>query len=166
MHNRKQRWLLVCKHVHFNCRPSAGSLADGMRCCPLPTPLRMHPCRPAVQIASEGGYVFGTLCMLHFEPRQFSAEEYGLLAHFAEIVTRELERDWVGVCAKLPRRLLLVTPCSAPITHQPPPTHACAHTHTRTRAPPSSTHIPPPPPCMHAHARCCSSNITALLWLA
>lgn len=47
------------------------------------------------QIGSEG-HRYGTLCLFDPKPRQFPAEQYALLTHFAEVTTRELERDKVG----------------------------------------------------------------------
>lgn len=37
----------------------------------------------------------GTLCVFDFRPRRFDAGKYAMLAHFAEIVVREMERDMV-----------------------------------------------------------------------
>lgn len=39
----------------------------------------------------------GTLCVFDFRPRSFAPSQYSLLAHFAEILTRELEREQVCV---------------------------------------------------------------------
>lgn len=38
----------------------------------------------------------GTLCLVDLKPRRFSSDQYSILANFAEMVVRELERDQVG----------------------------------------------------------------------
>ena len=44
-------------------------------------------------VGSQNGLRYGTLAILDFKPRKFSAEKMALLADFTEIVVRELERD-------------------------------------------------------------------------
>ena len=39
------------------------------------------------------GHRYGTLCIIDFVPRHFTADQYLILAHFAELATRELERE-------------------------------------------------------------------------
>lgn len=46
-------------------------------------------------LVGSTGHRYGTLCLVDFVPRRFTAEQYLLLSHFAELVTRELERDYV-----------------------------------------------------------------------
>ncbi|KAL6775977.1 FAP402B [Auxenochlorella protothecoides x Auxenochlorella symbiontica] len=46
-------------------------------------------------ISSFDGSSYGTLCLVDFKPRSFPPHMYAILAQFAEIVTRELERDKV-----------------------------------------------------------------------
>jgi hypothetical protein len=46
-------------------------------------------------LVASSGHVLGALCVLDFKPRSFTSEQYMLLAHFAELATRELERDKV-----------------------------------------------------------------------
>ena len=46
-------------------------------------------------LVGSTGYCYGTLCVIDFTPRHFTAEQYLLLSHFAELATRELERDYV-----------------------------------------------------------------------
>ncbi len=53
------------------------------------------PPAPLPQLATDSGHRYGTLCILDFRPRHFNAEQYSILGHFAEVVTRELERDKV-----------------------------------------------------------------------
>lgn len=47
------------------------------------------------------GHRYGTLCILDFVPRHFTAEQYLTLCHFAELATRELERDAVSCLLRL-----------------------------------------------------------------
>ncbi|KAL4433273.1 hypothetical protein ABPG77_003321 [Micractinium sp. CCAP 211/92] len=44
-------------------------------------------------VATVGGHRYGTLCVFDFKPRTFPAAQYAMLAHFAEILVRELERE-------------------------------------------------------------------------
>ncbi|KAK2077417.1 hypothetical protein QBZ16_004262 [Prototheca wickerhamii] len=44
-------------------------------------------------ISSFDGTSYGSLCVVDVEPRHFPPAMYSVLAHFAEILTRELERD-------------------------------------------------------------------------
>ena len=44
-------------------------------------------------LVGSTGQRYGTLCCIDFKPRRFTADQYMLLCHFAELATRELERD-------------------------------------------------------------------------
>lgn len=44
-------------------------------------------------VATVGGHRYGTLCVFDFKPRTFPAAHYAMLAHFSEILVRELERE-------------------------------------------------------------------------
>jgi serine/threonine protein kinase len=44
-------------------------------------------------LVGSQGHRYGTLCVIDTKPRRFTAEQYLLLCHFAELATRELERD-------------------------------------------------------------------------
>lgn len=52
---------------------------------------------PCVQLATDSGHRYGTLCVLDTRPHKYTAEQYQILSHFAEVVTRELERDKVSL---------------------------------------------------------------------
>lgn len=44
-------------------------------------------------LVGSTGHRYGTLCIVDFVPRKFTAEQYDILRHFTELATRELERD-------------------------------------------------------------------------
>lgn len=44
-------------------------------------------------LVGSTGHRYGTLCIVDFAPRRFTAEQYAILTQFAELATRELERD-------------------------------------------------------------------------
>ncbi len=44
-------------------------------------------------LVGSAGHIYGTLCIIDSKPRRFSAEQYLMLCHFAELATRELERE-------------------------------------------------------------------------
>jgi serine/threonine protein kinase len=44
-------------------------------------------------LVGSRGHRYGTLCVIDSKPRRFTAEQYLMLCHFAELATRELERD-------------------------------------------------------------------------
>ncbi|KAG7670779.1 hypothetical protein Ndes2526A_g01450 [Nannochloris sp. 'desiccata'] len=44
-------------------------------------------------LVGSTGHRYGTLCVIDTKARRFSAEQYLILCHFAELATRELERD-------------------------------------------------------------------------
>jgi len=51
-----------------------------------------------VQISTHSGHRYGALFLMDNKPHRFAPEKYALLAHFAELVTRELEKDVVSGC--------------------------------------------------------------------
>ena len=51
--------------------------------------------RPCPSAQTVDGIRLGALCILHNEPRAIHPTECMLLANFAEVVTRELERDYL-----------------------------------------------------------------------
>lgn len=46
-------------------------------------------------IISSKGHRLGTVCFASGKPRKFDAEGCNMLVNMCELVTRELERDWV-----------------------------------------------------------------------
>lgn len=68
--------------------------------CEAKTILILHSCSRYLMPTPLGCQVaasqhIGTLCILDYKPRHFPAEQYSVLANFAEMVTRELERNKV-----------------------------------------------------------------------
>lgn len=49
----------------------------------------------APMISTHSGHRYGALFLMDTKPHRFAPEKYALLAHFAELVTRELEKDVV-----------------------------------------------------------------------
>eukprot|EP00873_Tetraselmis_striata_P028883 jgi/Tetstr1/449147/TSEL_036357.t1 len=45
-------------------------------------------------LVGTGGRRYGTLCVIDFVPRTFTAELYHMLVNFAELTCQELEKDW------------------------------------------------------------------------
>lgn len=63
-----------------------------------------HPVTPpnarfyaGAPLVGSSGHIYGSLCVLDPEPRQFKAEHYCLLSHLAEMAVAELERDMVSL---------------------------------------------------------------------
>lgn len=59
------------------------------------TPAAPHPCSTVGAGWLAGGRRYGTLCVIDFVPRTFTAELYHMLVNFAELTCQELEKDWV-----------------------------------------------------------------------
>lgn len=47
-------------------------------------------------LVGRSGERYGTLCVIDFVPRKFTSEQYQIVANFAEVATRELERQRVS----------------------------------------------------------------------
>ncbi|KAL4857667.1 Mitogen-activated protein kinase kinase kinase 9 [Chlorella vulgaris] len=56
--------------------------------------IRFYAGAPLVS-SYQHAHRYGTLCVFDFKPRRFDATKYTMLAHFAEIVVREMERELV-----------------------------------------------------------------------
>jgi hypothetical protein len=112
-------------------------------------------------VSSDSGHRLGTLCVFDFRPRSFPAQQYAMLANFAEIVVREMERGmvsrgwagWLAGCARLRTGWLL---CCA---HQAPWRGAHVTLRQRVVAADAPTTcifaLPSPPPHTHHPALSC-----------
>ena len=126
-----------------------GSLLTGQPLCrfkdnPLvtgPPSIRFYAGAPLV---TSNGMRLGSLCVIDVKPRSLDAEQLMVLANFAEVVVREIEKDIARVRSKLPHSLIEV---SCTITRRCTPHIArCGYTHSQGM-PPAPT-LPDPGICV------------------
>ena len=90
---------MLPSHHHSPARPPAclhptcGRFKNNQFVCGEPH-LRFYAGAPLV--SSDSGHRLGTLCVFDFRPRSFPAQQYAMLANFAEILVREMERSMVS----------------------------------------------------------------------
>ena len=99
------------------------------------------------------GARYGTLCVIDFSPRTFTAEQYLILCHFAELATRELERDKVRRAIQPGNLNNLWMISQMQLSQQLP---AAPHRHRRPSASSTPSLTPPCRPPPPAAAACCA----------